>query len=156
MEKEIIENSNINISNKEMILKFDNVIIKDEKEIFNKSTKVLMDLKIQPDRLGFNFLRTAIIECAKDFSLLENITSSLYPLLAKHYNVTPVIVERCMRTAINSAYSKGGLLGLNNLYDRVIYKNDYRPSSSELIAIIVDKFRIDSLREKIKNFKNTK
>lgn len=116
-------------------------------QIFKRCTDILLNLKIQPDVLGFNFLRSAILICLDDRTLLENITGALYPRLAKLYAVKASIIERCMRDAVNNAFVKGGLLGLNNLYDKVIYKNDFRPSSTELIAIIVEKLRI----EKIKN-----
>lgn len=116
-------------------------------QIFKRCTDILLNLKIQPDVLGFNYLRSAILICLDDQTLLENITGALYPHLAKLYGVKASIIERCMRDAVNTAFVKGGLLGLNNLYDKVIYKNDFRPSSTELIAIIVEKLRI----EKIKN-----
>ena len=116
-------------------------------QIFKRCTDILLNLKIQPDVLGFNYLRNAILICLDDQTLLENITGALYPRLAKLYAVKASIIERCMRDAVNNAFVKGGLLGLNNLYDKVIYKNDFRPSSTELIAIIVEKLRI----EKIKN-----
>ena len=115
-------------------------------QIFKRCTDILLNLKIQPDVLGFNYLRNAILICLDDQTLLENITGALYPRLAKLYGVKASIIERCMRDAVNTAFVKGGLLGLNNLYDKVIYKNDFRPSSTELIAIIVEKLRIENIK----------
>ena len=121
--------------------------------IFKRCTDILLSLKIQPDVLGFDYLRRAIMFCLENQDLLENITGSLYPCLAKYFGVRSTIIERCMRDAVNTAFVKGGLLGLNNLYNKVIYRNDFRPSSSELIAIIVEKIRIEIIKNKLLQLK---
>lgn len=117
--------------------------------IYEKATNMLLGLKIQPGMHGFDYLRKSIELCLQDGSLINNITTKLYPLVAKSFNVKPSIIERCIRNAINHSFKVKGLLGLNNLYDTIIYKNDFKPSNSELISIVVEKIRIELLKENL-------
>ena len=80
---------------------------------------------------------------------MEWAISSFTPQVAKEFNVTGSIVERCMRTAIDNAYKNGGLLGINNFYNKVVYKNDYKLTNAELISLIVENVRLDVLKDRI-------
>lgn len=116
-------------------------------EIFEKLTKLLINMGITPDKLGFEYLRKAILMAVKDPSYLQAITKRLYPDIAKEYGVQPRDIERCIRFAIGQSYNCGGLLEINNLYKAVVYKNDYKPTNSELIGIIADKMVMDSKKK---------
>lgn len=117
--------------------------------IYEKATNILLELKIQPGMHGFDYLRKSIELCLQDGNLVNHITTKLYPRVAEYFNVKPSIIERCIRNAINYSYKIKGLLGLNNIYDTIIYKNDFKPSNSELISIVVEKIRIDLLKENL-------
>lgn len=119
----------------------------EEINIYEKATNMLLELKIQPELVGFDYLRKAIVLCVEDMSLISTITSKLYPMVGEYFNVNASIVERCIRNAIEQSYKNGGLLGINNFYDTIIYTNDYKFANSELIAIIVEKIQIDRLKE---------
>ena len=123
-------------------------------QLENKITDILICLKIKPNMLGFDYLRKSIELCIDDGELLNNVTKDLYPLVAKEYNVSPAIVERCIRNSITNAYKTKGLLGVNDLFDAVVYSNDFKLSNSELIAIVVEKIRIDKLKEDLKTLKS--
>ncbi len=110
-----------------------------EFENFEFLTSLLINMGITPDKRGFEYLRKAILLVALDPSYLQSVTKRLYVDLAKEFSVKPQDIERCIRFAINSSYNCGGLLEINTLYGVVVYKNDYKPSNSELIGIIADK-----------------
>ena len=112
-------------------------------EKFEYCTKLLINMGITPDKLGFEYLRKAIMLAVEDNTYLQKITKRLYPDIAKEYGVKSRDVERCIRFSIELAYNNGGLLEINNFYNAVIYKNDYKPTNSELIAIIADKIAIE-------------
>ncbi len=124
----------------------------DENEIENYEflTKVLINMGITPDKLGFEYLRYAIILVAKDPSYLQAVTKRLYPDVATHYGVKSRDIERCIRFVIELSYNCGGLLEINNLYGTVVYKNDYKPTNSELIGILSDKLIMNAKRKKYK------
>lgn len=115
----------------------------------NRVVKYLLMVKISPSLRGFDYLQTAIELCLKDGAIINHVTSELYPEVAKEFNVTGSIVERCMRTAIDNAYKNGGLLGINNFYNKVVYKNDYKLTNAELISLIVENVRLDVLKDRI-------
>ena len=112
-------------------------------EKFEYCTKLLINMGITPDKLGFEYLRKAIMLAVEDNTYLQKITNRLYPDIAKEYGVKSRDVERCIRFSIELAYNNGGLLEINNFYNAVIYKNDYKPTNSELIAIIADKIALE-------------
>ncbi len=121
----------------------------DEEKIYEQATNILLELKIQPEMLGFDYLRKSIELCVLDEDLINNITTKLYPMVGKYFSVKSSIIERCIRNAINQSYKSKGLLGLNNVYNTIIYKNDYKPSNSELISIIVEKIKLDLLKDNL-------
>lgn len=110
-------------------------------------TTILMYLKISPGSLGFDYMRQAIILCYHDKSLIQFVTKKLYPQVGEYFHVKANIVERSIRTAINKAYECGGLLGLNDFYNVIVYTNKFKYTNSELISIIVEKIRIDIMKE---------
>lgn len=113
-------------------------------ENFEYLTKLLINMGITPDKLGFEYLRKAILMAVNDPTYLQAVTKRLYPDIAKDYGVKPRDVERCIRFAIGYSYNCGGLLEINNLYKSVVYKNDYKTTNSELIGIIADKIIMDT------------
>lgn len=110
---------------------------------FELCTKLLINMGITPDKLGFEYLRKAILLTIEDRTYLQKITKRLYPDIANFYGVKSTDVERCIRFSIELAYNSGGLLEINNFYNAVVYKNDYKPTNSELIAIIADKIAFE-------------
>ena len=120
-----------------------------EIEDYEYLTKILINMGITPDKLGFEYLRYAITLVANDSSYLQAITKRLYPDIAKYFGVKSRDIERCIRFAIGQSYNCGGLLEINNLYGTVVYKNDYKPTNGELIGILADKFVMHSKRKKV-------
>ncbi len=112
-------------------------------------TTILMCLKISPGSLGFDYMRQAVILCYNDKTLIQYVTKKLYPQVGEYFHVTAGIVERAIRTAINKAYECGGLLGLNDFYDTIVFTNKFKYTNSELISIIVEKIRLEIMREEI-------
>lgn len=125
------------------------IIFDDEEEIdsieeyVGNITRVLVDLKLKPNLKGFHYLRKAIELCIEDYSYLRSVTTRLYPAVGKFYNVSPSLVERCIRNAIDKAYQEGGLLAVNTFYNMLVYSNDKKFTNSELIGIIVEKILND-------------
>ncbi len=110
-------------------------------------TSILIGLKIYPKMSGFDYIREAVKLCLKEPKYLSNVTTQLYPMLSEKFNVNIKVIERCIRFAINSAYDNGGLLNINQFYDVIVYKNEFKYPSSELIAIITEKIRLDKLTD---------
>lgn len=120
-----------------------------EQEIYLKetATKTYILLGIPVNLQGFRCLVDCTFMVLKDTSLLKNVTKKLYPLVARSMNVEDNVVERSMRHAISMGYAKtrfkmlGKLLGMDGEYI------SYRPTCSELIALIVEYIRFKAFRE---------
>lgn len=67
-------------------------------------SNMLLALGISTRHDGFRYLQTAVLLYARDS--MQSVTKSLYPAVAKAHNSNPQSVERGIRTAIGSAWSR--------------------------------------------------
>ena len=118
-------------------------------EISALATKYLLQLGFDIRNMGFDYLKIAINICCQDVSYLKAITTKLYPTLANLFNVKPATIERDIRVSIKKAYKNAGLLGMNDIFDAIVYTNDFVYSNSELIGILVNKINYDIKKEKL-------
>ena len=125
-----------------------------EDELSLEITNILLGFKIQPDVMGFEYLRTGIRLCFDDESLKKNITKKLYPLVAQIHGTTAETVERGMRTAIENAYYGGGLLEINERCGIIVYNNDFKWTNGETIFTLVELIKLKIKRNKIEEFFN--
>ena len=82
-------------------------VARQEVQTEQEVTEILQKLKIPPHFKGYTYLRKAILLCVKEPRLINEVTKKLYPRIAEEYNSTPNRVERSMRFAIETAWSKG-------------------------------------------------
>ena len=111
-------------------------------------TEMIKKLCIPPNLKGYRYIRTCVIECLRDRTLLENITKGLYVVIAEKYNTTPARVERAIRNAIETAWERSDKL---SIYIVLGYEYSYftnRPTNSEFIAMLVDQLRLQSDADK--------
>lgn len=106
-------------------------------------TKVIQGLRIPPNFKGYAYLRDAIMVTIKEPGLINEVTKKLYPLIAEHYNTTKHRVERSMRFAIETAWSKGDIQVLNELFGYCIDHKKGKPTNASFIAKIADKIRLE-------------
>lgn len=120
-----------------------------EQEMFYKetATKAYILLGIPVNLQGFRCLVNCTFMVLNDTSLLKNVTKNLYPLVAKNLQVENSVVERSMRHAISIGYAKTRFKMLGKLLGMEGESINYRPTCSELIALIVEYIRFKSFRE---------
>ena len=94
---------------------------------------------------GYIYTREAIMMALNDAELINSITKQLYPTIAKKHNTYPSRVERGIRYAIEVAWDRGDIDTLNKLFGYTINPNKGKPTNSEFIAMISDRFRLDIL-----------
>lgn len=121
-----------------------------EEELEQKVIDMLLAFKIQPDIMGFDYLKSAIMMCYQQEGLKNNISKKIYPMVAKSYNATPETVERGMRTAVENCFNCGGLLEINEKCGRVVYNNNFKWTNGEVICTLAQLIKIEEGREKIK------
>ncbi len=107
-------------------------------------TNILHNLGIPAHIKGFTYLRSAIGMTVSDPDMINYVTKSLYPSVAKLFNTTTSRVERAIRHAIEVAWDRGDLETLNRYFGYTISRQRGKPTNSEFIAMIADKLRLET------------
>ena len=110
-----------------------------------KVTNLIHDLGVPAHIKGYQYLREAIIMAVMNKDIINAVTKSLYPLLAKKYETTPSRVERAIRHAIEVAWNRGEIAVHDKIFGYTVNSNKGKPTNSEFIALLADKIRLESL-----------
>lgn len=129
---------NTNTENKSYLLKKYTT-----REMEEKLSNIFMTAGIPVHVKGFRFLKEAVKQSVEQPSMINNITKTLYPAIAKKYESTPSKVERAIRHAIGVAWSKGKIENINKIFGVQLYGHDDKPTNGELIALVADKIMIE-------------
>ena len=106
-------------------------------------SKSLRELGVPAHILGYKYLRTAILSCLEDESLINSFTKRLYPAIAKEYGSSSSKVERAIRHAIEVSWDRGTMEGFEELFGCSVCPEKGKPTNSEFIATIVDRMKLD-------------
>lgn len=105
-------------------------------------TEILHTLGIPAHIKGFAYLRCAIGMVIADPDMINYVTKSLYPSVAKQFGTATSRVERAIRHAIEVAWDRGDVETLNRYFGYTISRQRGKPTNSEFIAMISDKLRL--------------
>lgn len=105
-------------------------------------TEIIHQIGIPAHIKGYHYLRYAILASLDNSEMLESVTKLLYPTVAKHFNTTPSRVERAIRHAIETAWDRGDLDTIQNLFGYTVSVGKGKPTNSEFIALITDNLRL--------------
>lgn len=118
----------------------------DAEPLETQITNVLHNLGIPAHIKGFTYLRSAIGMTVSEPDMINYVTKSLYPGVAKQFATTTSRVERAIRHAIEVAWDRGDLETLNRYFGYTISRQRGKPTNSEFIAMIADKLRLETNR----------
>ena len=105
-------------------------------------TRIIHQIGVPAHIKGYQYLRTAILMTIRDSEMINSVTKSLYPSVAKKYKTTTSRVERAIRHAIEVAWDRGDVDTLNSYFGYTIQNSRGKPTNSEFIAMIADNFRV--------------
>ena len=105
-------------------------------------TDIIHQIGIPAHIKGYHYLREAILLAINDQDMLESVTKMLYPAVAKSFDTSPSRVERAIRHAIETAWDRGDVEVLNNMFGYTINGGKGKPTNSEFIALITDNLRL--------------
>ena len=114
----------------------------DIKNVFRIETsgiqKILMQIGIPANMLGFSYIVTALELIALDTEYLNNITKGLYADVAKKCSSTSARVERNIRHAIETGFLKGNMEIIEKIFPPASYSNSNKgaPTNSKFLADI--------------------
>ena len=119
------------------------VLPKPERNLEMDVTNIIHEIGVPAHIKGYQYLRDAIILSVDDVEMLNSITKSLYPTIAKKHQTTPSRVERAIRHAIEVAWSRGKMDTIDELCGYTVSNGKGKPTNSEFIALIADKIRLE-------------
>lgn len=102
-------------------------------------TNLMRESGIPPHMIGYQYIREAVLQAINNPKNFSPVTKILYPSIAQKFNTTPQKVERAIRNAIDSAWTKTGV----GNHGETFANNRTKPTNSELIAVIADKTRMN-------------
>lgn len=129
-----MQQNNMTLEQKQML--FDSTLESDV-------TKMIREIGIPAHIKGYQYIREGIMLAVKDPEILNYITKYLYPMIAKQYHTTTSSVERAIRHAIEVAWNRGKMDAMEELFGYSLNSGKGKPTNSEFIALIADKFRLE-------------
>ena len=92
---------------------------------------------------GYQFLREGIKLAVDNPPIINAITKSLYPSIAKKFGTTSSKVERAIRHAIEVAWNRGKIENINSVFGVKVYNSSEKPTNGEFIALLADKMLLE-------------
>ncbi len=105
-------------------------------------TEILHQIGVPAHIKGYQYLRDSILMAINDDQIINAVTKRLYPTVAKKHGTTSSRVERAIRHAIEVAWDRGDLDVLTSYFGYTIHNSRGKPTNSEFIAMISDRFRL--------------
>jgi len=105
-------------------------------------TEIIHQIGVPAHIKGYQYLRDAIIMAINDDEIINAVTKRLYPAVAKKHSTSSSRVERAIRHAIEVAWDRGDVDVLNSYFGYTIHNSRGKPTNSEFIAMISDRFRL--------------
>lgn len=105
-------------------------------------TDILHQIGVPAHIKGYQYLRDSILMAIEDEDIINAVTKRLYPAVAKKHGTTSSRVERAIRHAIEVAWDRGDVDVLNSYFGYTIHNERGKPTNSEFVAMISDKFRL--------------
>ncbi len=134
MKQQKIQQDNMTLEQKQFMV---------ESALESDVTKLIREIGIPAHIKGYQYIREGIMMSVKDPEILNYITKFLYPTIAKKYHTTTSSVERAIRHAIEVAWNRGKMEAMEDLFGYSVNSGKGKPTNSEFIALIADKFRLE-------------
>ena len=113
-----------------------------EQSLEMQVTEIIHQIGVPAHLQGYQYLRDSILMAIEDGGIINAVTKRLYPAVAKKHDTTSSRVERAIRHAIEVAWDRGDVDVLNSYFGYTIHNSRGKPTNSEFIAMISDKFRL--------------
>lgn len=105
-------------------------------------TDVIFSVGVPAHIKGYTYLRKAIMLAIENPDMINSVTKTLYPEVAKAFATTPSRVERAIRHAIEVAWDRGDVEVLDSYFGYTINTGRGKPTNSEFVAMIADRLRL--------------
>ena len=114
-----------------------------EDKIEDKIIRILHELGIPSHIKGYQYMKEGIEMIYHTPSMMDKITKSLYPELAKKFHSTTTRVERDIRHAIELGWTRANWDYMEELFGYSIDSDKAKPTNREFITTIVDRINLE-------------
>lgn len=111
---------------------------------FAQVTQLIGKLGIPANLLGYQYIRQSILLAIDNPEVLQQITSVLYPEVARKFNTTAQRVERNIRHAIEIAWKRTDIESLSEVFGSTVSPDKGKPTNSELISMCADYLQLQT------------
>lgn len=106
----------------------------EEKAVECQIAVMLRLIGVQPDVRGWRYIVDAVQMVVKDEGLLYAITKELYPAIARKNGTTATRVERCIRSAIETAWKEGDAEAQQHYFGSIVGPEKGKPTNGAFIG----------------------
>lgn len=99
---------------------------------------VLADLGVPDHLLGYRYLQAAITMAVAEPEAVHCVTGLLYPGVARRYGTTAQLVERAIRHAVESGWSRCNAAMREKYFGGKIRPGRQKPTNAEFIARVAN------------------
>ena len=110
----------------------------EDADLENAVEKTLYELGMPTNLRGYHYIKTGCMIAYKENELLSQVTKALYPQISKLHKTTSSRVERAMRHAIETTFSRCDVKILDEFFGYTVDKFKGKPTNSEFITTIVN------------------
>lgn len=107
-------------------------------------SNLLHELGIPTHVRGYQYIREGVLLLYAGDSITCSVTKDVYPSIAKKYQTTSSRVERAIRHAIEISWLRGDITLMQDLFGNSIDFERSRPTNSEFLTTLADKFKLDT------------
>lgn len=107
-------------------------------DVETKIYNILKDLGMPASRIGYRYIKRAVLLCIEDPSFENAITTRLYPTIADEFNTTASRVGSAIRQAIEAVFDKGNMSMIFDIFGYTYSCKKGNPSNSEFIVGIAE------------------
>jgi two-component system response regulator (stage 0 sporulation protein A) len=107
-------------------------------DVYTRTTKLLHDIGVPANLCGHEYLREAVVMAAGQGELYGKVTKMIYPAIGKKYSKSSASVEKAIRTALETAWLRGQVDLLNEIFGFTVSMQKGKPTNSEFIALLAD------------------
>lgn len=114
-------------------------------------SNMLLEMAVPANLLGYDYILKAIELCSEDRSYIRDITKKLYPEIAKCFNTTSSRVERAIRHAVETSFSRLPIDLIEKFFGNSIDPNRGKPTNSEFVSVATARYKFMSMEEGLNN-----
>lgn len=107
---------------------------------------LLRALELRPGLHAWTFLPDMAALASVHPALLTGLSRGLYPLVARRHGLQPAAVERSLRLAVESAWTRSDLAALERFFGQSISPDKGKPTNREFLCCVAEHLTLAARR----------